>query len=513
MPKRRRFRRGPRIATKVLEEAIVERAKKLRDDPDILFPECRGHEDHFFKNKIKFERVARYKDSEKKIAALTRRGDQLSRAYATSLQIALKEEVPRLASIKIGGRDISYVYNRKVRKELVVGVQYYDDPDLRLLAFAKMAKLKRIHLYSMKNGFVCTGKEDKPPAKYVSEVLATTKCSLTKKGECHVCAHCEREGVPYLKIIWKAPGVDVMICESCAKEENTYITLTKRFMALEPKWSFDIEVHPNFKFECEEELMLNSMVTPQKDVLDRYMEGGITDYDLILDHMEFVRNNVPSSAGRVLALGSKCYGDDAEAFIDALNPSKTERKALEILLDDMDGNILVETATPNKVLMMFWDNYGQDIVEEIIGDEEIARKVFEKGQWNKETPAQVLKTAMSKAKKEMIESTLPKYRGLPAVAAFADRVARAYKAKGKQSALMETNRESSQDTKVKSVKYAFLLALDSAIGKEWQFNKEQLDFGTFLKDYAKKLMESEGNDYHDSLQELLRVSGSTQKIY
>lgn len=512
MPKRRPFRRGPRIATKALEEALVEKAKKLRDNPDILFPKCKGHEDHFYKNKIRLERVARFKDSEKKIAALTRRGDQLSRAFATSLQFALKEEVPRLASLHIAGRDVSYVYNRKVHKEILVGVQYYDDPDLRLLAFAKMGKLKRIHLYSMKNGFVCTGKQDRPPAKYVSEVLATAKCSLIKKGECHVCAHCEREGVPYLKIIWKAPEVDVMICESCAKEENTYLTLIKRFNALEPKWSFDIEVHPNFEFECEEELMLNSMITPQKDVLARYLEGGINDNDLIVQHMDFVRNNVPSSAGRVLALGSKCYGDDAEAFIDALNPSKTERKALEILLEDMDGNILVESATPNKVLMMFWDDYGQDIVESIIGDEEMASKIFERGQWNKETPAQVLKIAMSKAKKEQIESALPKYRDLPAVAAFADRVARAYKAKGKQSALMETNRESRQDTKIKSVKYAFLLALDSATGKEWQFNKEQLDFGVFLKDYAKKLMESEGDEYHDSLQELLRASGSTQKI-
>lgn len=512
MPKRRRFRRGPRIATKVLEEALVERAKRLRDDPELLFPDCKGHEDHFFKNKIKFERVARFKDNEKKIAALTKWGDQLSRAYATSLQIALLEEVPRLASIKFAGKDVSFVHNRKARKEILVGVQYYDDPDLRLLAFAKIAKLKRIHLYSLRNGFVCTGKEDKPPTKYVNEVLATTKCSLTKKGECYVCAHCEREGVPYLKIRWKAPEVDVMICESCAKEENTYVTLTKRFIALEPKWSFDIEVHPNFKFECEEELMLNSMTTPQKDVLVRYMEGGITDSNLIEEHMEYVRNNVPASAGMVLALGSKCYGDDTEAFINALNPSKVERKALELLLEDLDENILVESATPNKVLMMFWDDYGQDIIESIIGDEEIAKKVFERGQWNKETPAKVLKTAMSKAKKELIESALPKYRGLPAVAAFADRIARAYKAKGKQSALMETNKESRQDTKIKSVKYAFLLALDSATGKEWQFNKEQLDFGAFLKDYAMKLMESEGDDYHDSLQELLRASGSTQQI-
>jgi hypothetical protein len=147
--KRRRRRRGPRIATKVLEESLVERAKKLRDDPEILFPKCEGHEDHFFKNKIKLERVSRFEDNEKKLIALTKWGDPISKAFAVSLLVAHRNEVPRLMPIDVGGKNISIVYNRKVRKEVLVGVQNYDDPDLRLLAFGRIAKLKRLHLYSM----------------------------------------------------------------------------------------------------------------------------------------------------------------------------------------------------------------------------------------------------------------------------------------------------------------------------------------------------------------------------
>ena len=125
----------------------------------------------------------------------------------------------------------------------------------------------------------------------------------------------------------------------------------------------------------------------------------------------------------------------------------------------------------------------------------------------------MLKSATSKARKDQIESALPKYRDLPQVAAFADRIVRTYKAKGKKSALMEVNKgQSSPDTKLKSVRYAFLLAFSAATGKEWQFTKEETDFGVFLEDYAQKLMEAEGDDYHDSLQELLKASGSTQKI-
>jgi hypothetical protein len=511
--KRRRRRRGPRIATKVLEESLVERAKKLRDDPEILFPKCEGHEDHFFKNKIKLERVSRFEDNEKKLIALTKWGDPISKAFAVSLLVAHRNEVPRLMPIDVGGKNISIVYNRKVRKEVLVGVQNYDDPDLRLLAFGRIAKLKRLHLYSMRDGFVCTGREDKPPAKYVSEVLAAAKCNLSKKGECHICVHCEREGVPYLKITWIAPKVEVMLCQSCAKKENTYINLTKRFLSLDPKTSFRVEVYPNFKCECDDGSVLNEMTTPPREALARYMEGALDDVEFIDEHMEYVSDNVPSSAGMMLALGNKCYGDDTEAFIDALNPSRIERQALEYLLDDLNESIIVENATPNKILMMYWHIYGEDILESIVGDRDVAEKVFEKGQWKKDTPAKVLKTARSKAKKDQIESALPKYRDLPPVAAFADRIVRAYKAKGKKSALMEINKaQSSPDTKIKSVRYAFLLAFGAATGKEWQFTKEENDFGVFLSDYAQKLMEVEGDDYHDSLQELLKASGSTQKI-
>jgi hypothetical protein len=229
--------------------------------------------------------------------------------------------------------------------------------------------------------------------------------------------------------------------------------------------------------------------------------------------MEYVSDHVPASAGMILALGNTCYGDDAEAFIDAMNPSRIERRALEFLLDELDESIVVESATPNKVLMMYWDVYGVDILESIVGDRDLAEKVFERGQWKKDTPAKVLKTAKSKAKKDEIESALPKYRDLPPLAAFADRIVRVYKTKGKKSALMQANKETSGlDTKIKSVRYAFLLTFNSAIGKEWQFTKEQMDFGVFLKDYAEKLLEVEGDDYHDSLQELLKASGSMQRI-
>lgn len=513
MKRRRRKRKGaPRIATKVLEKALVERAKELRDDPELLFPRCEDHEDHYYKYKVRFERIARFSENEKKLKALSRWGDQLSRAFATSLSIALKGEVPYLATLKVRGRDVSFVFNTKVKKEILLGVQHYSEPDLRLLAFAHIARSKRLFLYAMREDFVCTGREDNPPSKYISEAMGLTKYPMKREGKNYFCAHCGKEGVSHLIITWIQPEIEIGICEACAKGGNTYHTLTRRFISYDPRQSFGLEVRPNFICDEGDECVLNERTTISQPLVAQYIEGSLSDTELIEEHMDSIRTNIPRSAERILALGNRCFGSDTDAFMDALNPSKIERKALELLLEEMDDSLVVESATPNKILMTYWDLYGVDVLESIIEDRDLAQEVFDRGSRKKDTPAKVLKVALSKAKKEAIESSLPTYKRLPPIAAFADRVSRAFKTDGKASAIREVEKEASQDTKIRSVKYAFLQALGAAEGKDWQFTKEQLDFGRFLKDYAVKLMESEGDGYHDSLQDLLRASGSTQEI-
>ena len=69
------------------------------------------------------------------------------------------------------------------------------------------------------------------------------------------------------------------------------------------------------------------------------------------------------------------------------------------------------------------------------------------------------------------------------------------------------------DTKVKSVAYAFLLAMDRGEGKKWQYTQTEFDFAQYLREPAKKLLNSEPDKYHESLQNLLSATGSTEKIH
>ncbi len=78
--------------------------------------------------------------------------------------------------------------------------------------------------------------------------------------------------------------------------------------------------------------------------------------------------------------------------------------------------------------------------------------------------------------------------------------------------MREIDRASKSETKIKSVSCGLLIALDSLKGKEWQFTKEELDYGKYLADFSKALLESEPKDYKDALESLLMASGSGETL-
>ena len=105
----------------------------------------------------------------------------------------------------------------------------------------------------------------------------------------------------------------------------------------------------------------------------------------------------------------------------------------------------------------------------------------------------------------------PKYKSLPPLAKFADNVVRTYKTFGEKEALAEIKKRP-DDPKVKSISYAFLLVFGKAKDKKWQYSQVEIEYGDFLKDHAKKLLDSEPKKYHKALKELLSASGSSENI-
>jgi hypothetical protein len=246
----------------------------------------------------------------------------------------------------------------------------------------------------------------------------------------------------------------------------------------------------------EEELKGNAAV-------DEYLNGTISDKELMDRYFKSVKGNIENSGKTVYIMDGKCYGNDADRFIDALEPTKLEQFALREILGKLREPVMISDATPNRLLERYWDKYGKEVVSKIVGNEMAGKLMTD------DPPSTILERAGNHAREMEILSKLPRYGSLPPIAKFADEVVRMYKTKGEKEAVKVIG--NAKGTKMKSIGCAFLFAIHHK-GEEWKYSEMEMEFAEFLKKYVEKLLESEGSEYHEALKELVSVSGAMEKI-
>jgi hypothetical protein len=510
-----------------MERELVHRAEQLAKDPGRALPKivppCT--KDPFGKVRKAMERISRFADDEKRLEKLAGRGDPIVRAYAGTLMLGAAGKAPYLASLKLPQGEVFYAMRGKATKEKLAGMQWFDHPMYRLLLFYDLAiKRPYLHFYSTRDTLYCSCKEPRPPADYVAFAMQQPKSNISQVSDgLWTCPHVEeaaaREGDPidgtYLRVHWRSGGVTVAVCRRCARSsKDTTVGSLSSHMAV-PRIEEDFEIQVLHRLEGAEDCplwdRLSTMPLDGED-LDGYFKGKVDDIDLIESHLRHVNDRLSEHRGPHFILGNRCYCDDAEEFVEALGPSDEERLALEEILPKLDHPLVLDRATPAKVLTELWEDHGEDALRAVVGgDEELMEQYLEHPDVQT-SPSTVLKRALVDHRKRTIIARLPSYDRLPPIARFANKVARAYKTEGTSGAARMVEKERGSDARIKPVAYAFLLALGMEASKKWQYDRTEIEFANFLVDKVKQLMEADPEDYHEALQALQSATGSTERI-
>jgi len=107
---------------------------------------------------------------------------------------------------------------------------------------------------------------------------------------------------------------------------------------------------------------------------------------------------------------------------------------------------------------------------------------------------------------------LPQYSSRGQIGAMADDLARAFKSSGKSGLLLAIDKNKPKEHRGKAVVYGFLVAVGEADSRAWQFTTEEKDFGKYLSDFARTLLDASGDTYHEALENLLTASGSGESL-
>ncbi|MCD6469021.1 MAG: hypothetical protein J7L32_06945 [Thermoplasmata archaeon] len=503
--KSRVMRSFAKTAPKTKEKKLIENAKKLNENPFVFFPECKDAKAERFVKKIKkkVEKVWKNRDDVKKLEKLSKKKG-LEGAVAGTLMLVHSKKAPYLATAKIGDIDVMYALRGKARKEFLIAVQNFDDPVMRLLAFKDLAVKNRVYLYSWGKNFVCTRENGKPPDDFKNFIL--NRIGFELKNGVASCPHVNPEklknGVSdernYIRIEWKNADVIIGICESCASRNNrnTVFELSKFFIDPEINRNISVKVIPRLT-ELQDE---NQDVTA-------YLSGGLKDAQFIEKTMENWREKLKSSEGRVLIADGVSYGNDIDKFIEALKPNEYERKGLEFILSKINEPVILEDATPNKLFEVYWKKYGRDLISSIVKDDDLMDKLLSID----ETPSRIIEIAVKTAERKKKLSEYPDYKKLPPTARFVDDLVKNYLLFGEQKVLSLLSKPP-EETKKRSIAFAFLLALGKGDERKWQYSDVEVEYGRFLKEYVDRLLNASPKEYNKLLKELILASGSDENI-
>lgn len=505
-----------RGASKVEEKDILSKAKMLADKPELILPVCTLKKKcvvcPFDKTKNSLYKIQKMKDDQNKLKFQSKWAwDKLARAYAGLLLLPHSDANLYMLVANYPAGTVSYILNCRAPKEKLIGIQHYDDPKWRLMAYMDFAR-QGFHLYSSRDRLYCSGLAPLPPAQFVKDAVARARYPLKSDADGYKCVHAaQKEKLSSIRLRWHSAKVSLLVCENCCSpDENLFCKITETSLAREPKDDFEVDAKfgMNCRTECGEcaleEIKLDTVLA------ERYLTGEISDEKLMSEYLADAQSHLMHIGRKLYVAGSDCYGTDMEKFISALNPTDDEKMALGTVLKMMDSPLLVDSPTPSKVLSICWKEYGQSAIESVVKDKKLAEEMYNKySDWQ---PSRILREAQVRMKEKEILSSLPEYAELPPVAEFADRLARTYRTAGLKDCLQILEKTEKKDIKTKSVAYAFLLALNLHEGKGWQYSKEEKEFAEFLKDYAKALLDADAKNYHAALQNLLAASGAGGEI-
>gem|GEM_PF-2040607 len=435
-----------RIAAKQIEKRLTDMAKRLKENPEMVIPECRGDCRKCYFDKLRKEiKGLKVENLER---AARRRG--FVAAVAATMLLA-DQKIPYVAHMNIGGENVYYARRGKAKDEILVGIQNWDKPHLRMLAYMNIARKKKINLFSLPDRLICGD----VPEEFLD--------FLEKKFKCR--------GEEYISIKWR--GREMRVCGRA----NSIAAMKHYFHY--PGFEKEIEIKVNIKMpecmnECKTCAVREAKEKTEKEKMytEHYIKGDLSDEKFFTMYREKFMWHLERSG--IFIAANKCFGDNIEKFMRELNPKEWEREAVEVILQQESKSIILEQPSSMKLLQ----KYGVDV-------DKLKREYYER---------------IRKATLEKLPSI-----GEGEMAEFVDHLARSYKVEGREG-VMKAIKEAGSHVKKKAISYAFLLALGIG-GEEWKYSKMEREFGEHLLPHVKKMLESEGEEYRKAGEQLLKEVG------
>jgi len=498
MGKKGRFR-GARHAPKRLEGEFMAMAKALSEDPGLLRPKCAGNcrKCHFDRTFDDIEKLSKLRGNAEALNKVAQRdGDDIVKAYAGTISVYAAGSIPCLTAAKLAGEDVPFIMRGRVGNDKLIGVQYYDDPQKRLLLYNHFVKKKKLFLYSLNDELVCSDRANMPK-DYLLDLFYETPYDFG--DDCVDCKHAS-DGVLVIRV--RSLNESVRICSDCAKDVSTLQYLISRMIATETFDDFDVSVEHRYHASKDGDA---DKITG--DVLKEYAFGKITDRGIIDLILRGKKRDLASSGVSAYMIDKRHYGSDVNAFVNDLKGTDREKEILRTYLSKNNRAVILKTDRMSEALSSLWGDARNILIT--ASSEEVVNKM---GDLSKLVPTQAVEDAVVGQMSLSVAAKVPELKGLGPIGKIADKLARSMKAGGTTLLKKDIEAAPLKDGRSKALALAFVMSAGIGDRFTWKWNGEEESFAQFLRPFVDQLISAEGKGYVDAMELLLTATGCGERV-
>ncbi|MBN1539464.1 MAG: hypothetical protein JW939_04910 [Candidatus Thermoplasmatota archaeon] len=531
-----KVRTGARTASKGLEKELKRKAKRLSQEPSLALPRCTVSVPYFSRIEKKLREVSRLKDNKKALEKASKKGDKLVRAYAATLLLLHEEKITYLAVFKSPFGDVGYAHRGETSKEKLVGIQNYDNPRIKMMAYLEEVKKKKLFMFVTENEVLCTGANPKPPPEVIDALPKRLGKGMKRSGDVihppGLGASTVQKGEPwkepYLVVSWDPAGIVMAknLTYTQQNQDNTFATCASYMATDKISKHFTVKVNvrpvcdhgkdcpcdPPEKEEKKESFLLRLGKVKEPTSVELYLEGKVMDHRLIEKELEDYRKRLEDVGRTVYIISNKCYGSDHEAVMSSLSLTKDEKEALSSFFSHASGPIISSDPTANKIMEPFWKGVGEKVLNDLIGNEKISKKVFQSFPTPRYQPMTIIQEATYRIEESKMRKKLPSPKDPPRMIEFAYECAIAYLVRGGEGASKVVERYGDDDIKVKAAKYAFVKGLNLTRSAGWSYTTHEVGYAQGLDEIVLELTRDDPEMFRRGLTRLWKATGSTKDL-
>lgn len=504
-----RVRTGAKTATKNQERDYLEKFRYLSQHPEVLVPEWIGPgTSPFARLSRKLDRVKRIQGSERRLR-WSSRGKKLWHAYAATLLVERIGKIQSFASLKFQGHDVKFVYRPGAKRESLIGVQHYDEPEARLLGYIPFARKRRVYLVSSSRSFVALRSGTRAPDAALREALGEADVSLEQGSEGLHCAHMApaSHGVRFTveDIGWR-----LELCSDCLRRLPKTVSACLDSRVLGPKAKVDVKRTPlggpfQLRSPADEPelrvLLEESHRRAEQEADEKY--ASYTEAELLQWTREELLRSLEKRDQGFLLVGDDLWLSDYGAAAETLGTTDLERRALRHAFREKPPRQRAGDTGLHRLLEPVWASAGPAILLELSDGLLRESELAEVGRL---PPTEALSAlARLLAARERFREILQFEALHPSLEFVVDCVQ--IQRSGERALLSGKLQAASRADATRVLALSVARAIGEGPLLDWQYAPHEKDAAAFLDPFVRELVEASPPQFATQLARLAQVIG------